>query len=846
MTDVSRKLNGSEIRNAYRLFLGREAESDKVVQEIIDAADDGWLGGFIHSDEFKNGTAQAIRGRTILKQQTVALTPPAELVIWVAKDVPLKPESRERARNTKSWSDLLLIVLSDDVFRAVALKKWDLGSYVDELTLALQLYNKHPVKNIVGDVDRISQDHLEGWIVDADDPSREMTVELWVDGQFLAAAKATLIRRNLQERFNSQGRHGFILRYNQPGEKLSREACLIEPASGLTLAQFQLPVFKEPPLDLLASMRAELLEVRRLLSRIESLLPEYQDHLSYRLASYSEYFNAYYRHRAVVPISGSPVNLALIVIGMGASTLELTWTLASIAKQRDRPAKVIVVHGSRDRKLEEEAVISRAGDAMGGATPVEARFCDGDDWSAPLSMIFDEIEEPDVLLLRCQGMLAFDAVGVFSQALRNGASLAYADEDRVDLSADGHQVHHREPILRTEFDMDLLRQVDFLGDVFAIKREIASKLGFHEYPGSTTLFDLLLRIGAQDAADIVHLPRILFHRAQRPNLPPIETRLAIVQKHLQREDHDAQIEVHHDTLGAQVEGALRVRYPIPHGTKAAIIIPTRDRLDLLGPCLAAISNAIAASRTALEVIVVDNGSELATTRAVLSAFEQSGVLRLIKYDGPFNWALMNNLASEATDADVLIFLNNDTVAVDRTCWDELVMQALRPGVGAVGARMLYEDGTLQHAGLVIGNGHGFAEHEGMGDPGGDPGYMGRYSLLRQVSAVTGACLATRAHLFRQVGKFDETLPVEGNDVDYCLKLRAAGLVILYDPYATLYHFESKSRGYNETEEKRRSAALVTERLRERWSDRFGRDPFYNDHFDQFAPVMTKLKPPPVL
>ena len=274
-----------------------------------------------------------------------------------------------------------------------------------------------------------------------------------------------------------------------------------------------------------------------------------------------------------------------------------------------------------------------------------------------------------------------------------------------------------------------------------------------------------------------------------------------------------------------------------------MIVPTRDRVDLLEPCLTSLIAASEHNRTRVEVLVVYNQSREPETFSALERIGRSFPLRVIDHDGAFNWALMNNRAAAQTEAEVLIFLNNDTAVLAQDWCDELCSQAMRPEIGAVGARLLYADGTIQHAGVVAGGWHAFAAHEGVGAPGGDPGYLERHVLLREVSAVTGACLATRRSVFESVGGFDAlSLPIEGNDTDYCFRLRAAGLKVLYDPYCTLYHYESKSRGLNMDPLKRNQAEAANLLMRARWGEAYRNDPFYNPHFDRLAPPLSRLRP----
>jgi GT2 family glycosyltransferase len=175
---------------------------------------------------------------------------------------------------------------------------------------------------------------------------------------------------------------------------------------------------------------------------------------------------------------------------------------------------------------------------------------------------------------------------------------------------------------------------------------------------------------------------------------------------------------------------------------------------------------------------------------------------------------------------------------------ELASQAVRANVGAVGARLFYEDGTIQHGGVVLG---GRAVHEGIGERPGEGGYLGRTALQRNVSAVTGACLATRKSLFLELGGFDEAgLKVAFNDVDYCLKVRAAGLSVIYTPFATLYHLESKSRGIDDDFTKRLRSQSELGIMRGRWRNSLERDPFYNARFNRSGRPFTRLRPPELL
>jgi GT2 family glycosyltransferase len=220
-------------------------------------------------------------------------------------------------------------------------------------------------------------------------------------------------------------------------------------------------------------------------------------------------------------------------------------------------------------------------------------------------------------------------------------------------------------------------------------------------------------------------------------------------------------------------------------------------------------------------------------------------IRLMRFRGPFNWSAINNTAAREAKGDVLIFLNNDTVVLTQDWCAELAANALREDVGAVGARLLYADGTIQHAGVVLGI-EGVAGHESVGETPAGGGYFGRSQLLRSAAAVTGACLATRRTLFEQLdGGFDDlNLKVAFNDVDYCMRARKAGYRVVYNPFAVLYHLESKSRGRELSEVQQTRHRAEAALFRARWGDDEIADPYYNLHFERFARPFERLRPPP--
>jgi GT2 family glycosyltransferase len=388
-----------------------------------------------------------------------------------------------------------------------------------------------------------------------------------------------------------------------------------------------------------------------------------------------------------------------------------------------------------------------------------------------------------------------------------------------------------------------------------LRRDVLPPEGLRSSFDGAQDHDLLLRATERlTAHDVRHISRILYHWRVTPGsvsrTPALTEALQdnivrAVQERLDRCGCPARAERHSDRSGASRMFATRVRWQLPAvAPTVSIIVPTRDRLDLLRPCIDSILRSAPHYPGPLEIIIVDNDSVEPVTQAYLESVGDTAPVRVQRFFGAFNWSAINNAAARSALGEVLIFLNNDTVVLTDDWCRELTANALRPGVGAVGARLLYADGTLQHSGVVLGI-EGVAGHDSVGEAPEKGGYFGRSHLQRSTAAVTGACLATRRALFEQVGGFDDIdLKVAFNDVDYCLRLGEAGYAVIYTPFAVLYHFESKSRGYDVSEAKQARNRVESATFRSRWRRVVDDDPLYNAHFERYARPFSRLRAPP--
>jgi GT2 family glycosyltransferase len=304
------------------------------------------------------------------------------------------------------------------------------------------------------------------------------------------------------------------------------------------------------------------------------------------------------------------------------------------------------------------------------------------------------------------------------------------------------------------------------------------------------------------------------------------------------------MDAHHPGVKVEVgriPTTYRVRWPVPDPAPlVTLIIPTRDGRALLQQCIESLKKT---SYHPFEILVVDNQSRDRDALHYFDELESRGIGRVLKYDRPFNYSAINNFAVQHARGSVVGLLNNDVEVIDPGWLTEMVAQAIRPQVGAVGAKLYYADGTLQHAGVVTGLG-GVAGHSHKHLFRDASGYFWRVHLPQNLSAVTGACLSIRREVYLQIGGLDEeNLRVAFNDVDFCLRLEEAGYRNVWTPYAELFHHESKSRGIEDTPEKQARFKSEIDYMKARWGSRLLEDPHYSPNLTLDAENFALAWPP---
>lgn len=414
---------------------------------------------------------------------------------------------------------------------------------------------------------------------------------------------------------------------------------------------------------------------------------------------------------------------------------------------------------------------------------------------------------------------------VMAIAERPDARMIYSDEDKID--EDGKRF---DPYFKPDWNPDLFYSQNMITHLGVYSASLIKKIGgFREGFEGAQDYDLALRcIEELKAAQIIHIPRVLYHwRAIEGS-----TALAIGEKSYAVLAGVKALEDHFFRTGVKgvsveiVDNGYRILRAIDEKRQPSVslIIPTRDRVDLLRMCISSILE-----KTTYEnyvIVVVDNQSIEPATHEYFDSIKKHPKVRIVEYDEPFNYSSMNNVAVASTESDIVGLINNDIEVIHGDWLHEMVSQAVREDIGAVGAMLYYPNNTIQHAGVTLGIG-GVAGHSYVGKSKGFGGQMSRALLIQNLSAVTAACLLIRREVFNSVGGLDPRLQVAFNDVDFCIRVRNAGLRNLWTPYAELYHHESASRGYEDTPAKHERFMREVVFMGENWGDVLQKDPAYN-------------------
>ena len=405
------------------------------------------------------------------------------------------------------------------------------------------------------------------------------------------------------------------------------------------------------------------------------------------------------------------------------------------------------------------------------------------------------------------------------------ADVVYTDEDKV--SMDGR--HYFDPNFKPDFNLFRLRENNYICHIFVVRKSLTDETGMlrSEFDGAQD-FDFILRC-CEKAKKITHIPKVLYHwrchmdsTAADPSSKAYayEAGRKAIREHYQRMRIDAKVDM------TERPGWYRSHIKVQGNPMVSIIIPNKDHTDDLELCLFSMSRK--STYRNYEVLIVENNSEKEETFEYYKKLpERYPKVRVLTWEKEFNYSAINNFAAEEAQGEYLLFLNNDVEILTPDWIEEMLQNCQQENVAAVGAKLYYPDDTIQHAGVVLGL-DGIAGHIMCRASREDPGYFGRMISVQEISAVTAACMMVKKSEFDSVKGFDETFQVAFNDIDLCMKFRAAGKKIVFTPYAELYHYESKSRGLEDTPEKQFRFDKEVKRFQEKWAQQLEMgDPYYS-------------------
>lgn len=440
----------------------------------------------------------------------------------------------------------------------------------------------------------------------------------------------------------------------------------------------------------------------------------------------------------------------------------------------------------------------------------------------------------------CLEMATGDYIGLFDHDdLLHPAALhevmrAICEQDADFIYTDENTFHEKPedafcPHFKPDYAPDTLRSYNYICHFTVFSSELLDEVGNfrREFDGSQD-YDMVLRL-TEKASKIVHIPEILyFWRAHSGSTAgdisakpyTMDAARRALGEHLDRVGLVGEVE------DSSIPSTYRIKYTISGCPKVSIVIPNMDHADTLRTCISSILEKTTYEN--FEIVIIENNSRKEETFAYYDELKTDPRIQIVTWEGKFNYSAINNFGvREAATGEYILLLNNDIEVITPDWLQEMLMFAQRPDVGAVGAMLYYPDDTIQHAGVILGLG-GVAGHAHKYFPRGDFGYMSRATIAQDLSVVTAACVMLPRTVWDEVGGLDETFEVAFNDVDLCMRIRKAGYLIVWTPYAELYHYESKSRGAEDTPEKKKRFEGEVRRFQARWkSELAAGDPYYN-------------------
>ncbi len=852
----------------YALFLGRMPENNFVREDNLGRPVADLAKAAIDSQEFERSVVERFLQYSLLPHRSLSVRLLPD-VLRIIAEAQLAPPSEGPALG--EWSGVLGRVLSAAPCRQMVEARYGAAGrqLIDRLSTPAQLsdaeYEVHPPATtkpeIVSGVEIVANTICRGWIVDRNAPDRLLHVQIKLNGSAVKIVAADEFRHDVQALYGGKGRAGFTIRLDllPDARDLSRATIAIAAVGHASVVLpdrvVELNAFPEIRIETefrealcrirdrierlwsacqpdtggwrgkplyravhqlrariadanAVPIRQELSQLLDSVGRLEQQLPSLRHSQSWALTFYGVVRSLLPFVLPAPPASGA-ASFSVVVIADGGAPGDADKTLASVLAQTRAPDEVFLVL-SADAPAE-----------FGSPTELIeiVRLPPNEAATAVLNGLAARMRGTHLIILDGGATLAAEALAWFEAAIeRTSAPIIYTDGD-CELGNE-----RIVPRFLPAFDYDLLLQRNYVGEVICIERRAYVELdGLSCDPLLDPRYDLLLRaLDRFGRGSFIHLPLLLVHgpagtSAGEPRSGRARN-LRTVQRHLDRIGGRARAVAHEDPIGRSVSDAVKILWQDDPTSRISVIIPTLDSGDMVFALISSLRRH-AANWGRVEIIVVVNGRLDPRSQFGLSEIEKVfDCVRVVYREVPFNWAEINNTAvRDKSSGEILVFLNDDIICLTDG-WDVRVRgQLARDEIGAVGGRLLYPNGAIQHAGIAFSQ-SGTTAHEAMGDPPGDGCYLDRTLLTHEIGAVTGAFLACRRAVFDDLGGFDaQRYVVTSSDADLCVRVRTAGRLVIYDPFLTWIHYESVSRGRDSDDYKKQWRA---EAEHERWRAAF--------------------------
>lgn len=834
----------ADLENLYRAFLGREAEAEVLTRgqsrPMRELANE-----MAQSDDCRSMLAALGQGKTPLHQHLIPVAR-QEFSQWlttrlgqpVAVDTPPEAVLAPAALLTRLFADPFVAELLLRSHGALFLEAQT------QLAEALRV----GVHRFAGKIEFANQAYISGWLTDEFQPVSGMQIEVRAEGRLVGTGQALGYRPDIHARLGGDGLVGFRVHWNPQLLPQGRIHLTLHAAATGTRVGPPYPFDNhfEAQLSVAQLLSKELAAIHERLDALAAMVPQALSYSAFTLPHYDLYRQVHQIPAAPTDGAEDQVPWGVVIDASRASPTALRATMEGLWQQRHAPDAVGILVGP-DEVTRDVALLAAA----------DSGLTVFDDWAAVPAWLSKRLPGDDawVLLLSAGDHLNAEALGWWRHGgLDDEAVLVYSDEDL--LLGRGQRLperlpRHAAPVFRAAFDPDAMLEANVVGTTFAVRVapllahlvERAGAIGPEHSEHALVAArreELIWALSARgrlthvahclfsrtEESDAAHDPRLLQAHCTQAELAPYLP--APWRKRAWRRVVDPLMPTH---------GVRHVRWrPSKPRVVISVLIPTRDRGDLLRDCVDSLRQRANAPE-ALDIVVADNGSTDRQTLAYLRDAEAQGRLRTLRIDEPFNWSRLNNQMAAASRGEYLLFLNNDTRMLTRN-WDVVLRGLLeRDDVGAVGARLVHEDMSIQHAGVMLGL-DGFLGHAGAGRRVDTVDDFSRAHVSHRVSAVTGAFMACRKSVWlNDVGPFDEArLAVTCNDIEWCLRAgkRHAG-AILYTPALTLVHLESRTRGFDFQSASKQTRAGIERQALYGLTEVADIDPYGVPGFSRFGP-----------